>query len=126
MKASRECRRTLRILSKVAEGIRLSRKEKLVQVGRLMSRKDLRRLLDSVVIKPCPDWRDGSEILPFAFCPQCGCQAARSTGNLDEYPFLLVRGYCERCRLKVFEADNSPYVHILEIMDLKTKEIPKW
>lgn len=126
MSQRREIRRSLRILDKLSEGIRLSRKEKKSYLGRRISRAQIRRLLRTVKITPCPDWRDGKEIDPFAFCPRCGSQSSRSTGNLEEYPFLLVRGYCGRCGLKVYEADNSPYVHILEIMDLQTGEIPQW
>jgi len=96
---------------------KLSRKLKKAFLGRRLSKKKLRKLLDSVVIIPAKNGHDMSTILPFMFCPQCGCTQYRSTGNMAVYPERWVYCFCERCNFKVMASDNSPYYHALELKE---------
>lgn len=92
---------------------KLRRKAKKELLGTLMSKTRLRKLLDSVQIIE-NKYPDESTILPYPFCPKCGCKETRSTGNMAEYPERWDRVKCARCNFIVAESDNSPYVHALE------------
>ncbi|MBU7319026.1 hypothetical protein [Paenibacillus oleatilyticus] len=92
------------------EGV--SRKTKKAIIGKKMSRKALRKRLAAVVITK--DEQSRTVDISDVFCPRCGCDQTRSTGNMTEYPELWVRSYCLRCGFLVCEADNSLEHHALE------------
>jgi hypothetical protein len=51
------------------------------------------------------------------FCPYCGCDISRSTGNMAGYPEDWTQHYCIRCGEMIFESDNGNVWHAL--MDFK-------
>ncbi len=57
-------------------------------------------------------------ILPYEFCPKCGCRKITSSGNMaDEYPQHWEKFYCKNCGFLVGLIDNSPFVHCLSCKD---------
>jgi hypothetical protein len=92
----------------------LSRKTKKAMLGRKWGKHELRKRIAAVVVTPRP-YPETAE-LSDRFCPKCGCERTRSTGNMVGYPEVWVRSYCLRCGYLVSEADNSPEVHVLELM----------
>jgi hypothetical protein len=94
-------------------GEKVPRKIKKSILGRKLNKSKLRKLLESVEIIKNP-YPESATILPYRFCPKCGCREIRFTDNMAEYPERWVRGYCARCSNKVVESDNSPYYHCLE------------
>jgi len=98
----------------------LSRKTKKFILGKKCGKATLKRRIAAVevIINKYPQEADLSD----RFCPKCGCNAERSTGNMAEYPERWERRYCERCGYLVGESDNSPFVHVLELMCGPEKE----
>ncbi|NWL87581.1 hypothetical protein DMN77_08180 [Paenibacillus sp. 79R4] len=90
----------------------VSRKTKKYILGRKMNKRKLNERLAAVVVEQRP-YPEGS-LLSDYFCPKCGCDETRSTGNMADYPELWVRSYCMRCGFLVAEADNSPTYFALE------------
>lgn len=90
----------------------VSRKTKKHILGKKMNRKQLKQRLASVVVNEnkYPVSADISD----CFCPRCGCEKTRGTGNMADYPEVWVRDYCLRCGFLVGTADNSPYIYALE------------
>lgn len=93
-------------------GLKMSRKAKKQILGVRPTRRALRERLAQVVITR--DERGNVVDMSNQFCPKCGCEAARSTGNMVEWPEVWRRTYCARCGYLVGEADNSPWHHCLE------------
>lgn len=93
---------------------RLSRKFKKRYLGRVLNKSKLKRMIARVTINRSDNCRDSNEILPFAFCPNCGCRGINFGDNRAEYPERWVVGYCLRCGERVMESDNSPFWHVLE------------
>lgn len=92
---------------------KLSRKRKLKLWGRKLGGKKLKEMLSAVLIVK-NKYPEPSTILPYAFCPKCGCRHSVSTGNMESHPYVYIRAYCSRCGYLVGMADNSPWVHCLE------------
>ena len=94
---------------------KLSRKFKKFFLGRKLSKKQIKEkiLAFEVVHQQKHVYEPTITNQPF-FCPWCGCEATRSTGNMVEYPELWDRVYCLRCGKLVSEADNSTYHHVIE------------
>lgn len=86
-------------------GEKVPRKAKLAILGRKLSKCELRRMITE--FNPEENAR---------FCPVCGCYITWQTGNMASYPERWVKEYCLRCQSLVCVSDNSPYVHVLEIM----------
>jgi ribosomal protein S27AE len=97
----------------IKSGNKVSRKTKKQFLGKRPGKANLNKLLKNVQIIP-NKYPQSSTILPYPFCPKCGCTETRNTGNMAEHPELWVRTYCLRCGFLVGEADNSPFVHALE------------
>lgn len=96
-------------------GQKLPRKIKKALIGKKMSSTKLRVLLDSVTLgEPIKTMYERREIYPFAFCPKCGCEGYRGSGNLTDYPEHWESFYCLRCKNLVGNIDNSPFIHALE------------
>ncbi|GIO33699.1 hypothetical protein J2TS6_48400 [Paenibacillus albilobatus] len=97
----------------------VSRKTKKFIVGKKMNKRNLRARLATVVItkNPYPE----PVTLSDEFCPKCGCEASRYTGNMVSYPELWARSYCLRCGFLLGEADNSPWVYALEFPEYDYK-----
>lgn len=93
-----------------------SRKTKKAVLGKKISKRDLKMLLSSVKINE-NKYPESAKILPFEFCPKCGCTETRWTGNMASYPEVWEYTYCLRCGFKVGAADNSPFYHCLEFAD---------
>lgn len=96
---------------------RLPRNKKKYFLGRILNNSKLRRLLESVQIISADNGRDMAQILPFDFCPKCGCTWIVFTSNRAPYPERWDSGYCGRCGFHVIESDNSPYYHCLELKE---------
>lgn len=107
-------------LSMIHSGYKVSRKTKKKILGNRMGKSKLKQLLDSVQVIT-NKYPESATILPYMFCPKCGCDKTRSTGNMVDYPELWVRAYCLRCGFLVGEADNSPLVHALECKEWNYK-----
>lgn len=90
----------------------VSRKTKKHILGKKLNKRELKQRLANVIVtrNPYPQ----SVTLSDEFCPKCGCERTRSTGNMAHYPEVWVRTYCLRCGFLVGTADNSPYVYALE------------
>jgi predicted nucleic-acid-binding Zn-ribbon protein len=98
----------------------VSRKTKKAMLGKRMGRSELKARISAVTVtvKKYPQAAELSD----EFCPKCGCDYSKSTGNMAYYPEEWVRTYCLRCGYLVGEADNSPFVHVLELMCGPEKE----
>lgn len=97
---------------------RMPRKIKKRLLGKRLNKSRLKKLLDSVRIIDHGD--SGShevEILPYSFCPKCGCRQVRFVNMGVEYPERWVKIFCARCNFLVEMSDNSPYIHCLECKD---------
>ena len=94
---------------------KLPRKAKLRECGRRMRRKHLRSLLASTKVLERAHGIVDTQVSPFYFCPQCGCQSVRWVNHHVEYPCRWEEGFCSRCGLMVWFSDNSPFRHVLEI-----------
>lgn len=90
------------------------RKIKKAVLGIRLNKNKLRKLLSGVKVIPATNGYDCAEILPYPFCPKCGCTWVRFGDNKAQYPERWVSGYCARCGNHVVESDNSPYYHALE------------
>ena len=96
-------------------GEKIPRKAKKVILGKKMNNAKLRKLLDSVVIGEAANtMHEIADIKPYPFCPHCGCQSTRCSGNLSVYPEYWGYTYCLRCNKVVGYIDNSPFIHALE------------
>jgi len=104
---------TYKLYMAVMDGSKVPRKVKKAILGRKLNKNKLRKLLKSVVVIK-NKYPESATILPYSFCPKCGCKEVAYTDNMAEYPERWVRGYCARCGNKVVESDNSPYYHCLE------------
>lgn len=97
------------------DGEKLPRKVKKFFLGKRMSKSKLNRLLKSVkVIDSATTMYECPTILPYEFCPNCGCTRNIGTGNMTSYPEHWEDFNCCRCRKVVATIDNSPYIHVLE------------
>ena len=96
--------------------MKLSRKQKLLKWGRKLRGKKLKGLLKSVrvIYKKYPE---SAEILPYNFCPECGCRGVINTGNRAAYPEVYMQSFCARCGVLLGEADNSPFISWYEWAD---------
>lgn len=101
---------------KIKYGEKVSRKTKKEFFGKRISKPRLKKMLDGVQITQ-NKYPQSATIAPYAFCPKCGCKETRSTGNMAEHPELWVKSYCLKCGNLVGEADNSPFVHVLELRE---------
>ncbi len=100
------------------EGDKLPRKIKKAILGKRMSKSKLNRLLKSVTLgDPIRTMYERREILPFAFCPKCGCREYKGSGNKTTYPEHWEEFKCLRCYNLVGYIDNSPFIHALECPD---------
>lgn len=90
----------------------VSRKTKKYILGRKLNRRQLKQRLAAVLVtkNKYPYSADISDY----FCPRCGCEKTKGTGNMAPYPEVWVRDYCLRCGFLVGTVDNSPYVYALE------------
>jgi len=98
---------------KLRVGGKLSRRLKKAYLGNKLNKSKLKKLLKSVSFIKYK-YPDSPTILPYEFCPECGCQQTRMTNYHVEYPEIWVEWFCARCGYQVAQADNSPYVHVLE------------
>lgn len=94
--------------------MKLPRKLKKRILGKRLSQSSIRQLLNEIKVTPAKG-AAGTLVEPFPFCPKCGCTAVRYSGNRVEYPERWDSGYCLRCGNHVWESDNSPYYHVLEM-----------
>lgn len=101
-------------------GNKLPRKVKKHVLGKRMSNAALNRLLKTVkVIKSAKTMYESPVILPYLFCPHCGCTLSVGSGNKTEYPEHWEDFKCGRCRKIVAYIDNSPFIHALEHPECK-------
>jgi len=95
--------------------IRIPRKLKKKYLGSKLNKTKLRKLINSVeIVHNHPN--DHIDILPYEFCPKCGCKGSSGTGNMASYPEHWEIFYCNRCNSATGSVDNSRFVHILEEM----------
>ena len=93
----------------------LSRKEKKYYIGTKVSKNKLKKRLSEMIIHV----NEFGEIMDYSdhFCPECGCEITRSSGNTVSYPEVWERVYCIRCGFLMGEADNSPMYTFFELDD---------
>lgn len=94
----------------------LSRKQKLKKIGRKINKKTLKRLLASFQIIH-HKYPISSDILPYEFCPMCGCKETIGGHERSCYPESYKLWFCARCEYLVAMVDNSPRIHCLECKD---------
>lgn len=83
-----------------------------------MKKEELQKLLDSVVVvAPSTRYYEDPKILPYLFCPKCGCKDYEGSGNNAEHPEHWEYFYCTECDFLVGYIDNSPFRHCLEFKD---------
>ena len=93
---------------------RFPRKKKLSALGRIISKKKIRRMISEILITPSKYcWSFPESNIPL-FCPRCGCENAIEGLNRTCYPEIWKYWYCSRCKHVVATADNSPITHVLE------------
>lgn len=93
----------------------LPRKVKKKILGLKLSKKRLSHLLDSVVVvSHSKTMYENPVIKPHLFCPKCGCEEMRGTGNQTIPPEHWEYFHCLRCNWIVGMIDNSPFIHALE------------
>ena len=104
-----------KLIQAVSEGVRLPRKLKKLYLGRKLSKRKLHLLKNSVLLgDPTKDMYQRREILPYTFCPKCGCREEVSVTHFCEWPEHWEDFLCARCGFQVGVIDNSPYYHCLE------------
>lgn len=102
----------------LANGEKIPRKQKKLILGKKLSGNKIRNLLKMVTLgNPITTMYERRQILPFAFCPKCGCKEYRGSGNLSTYPEHWEMFNCLRCHNLVGYIDNSPFIHVLECPD---------
>lgn len=105
-------------------GEKVPRKLKKALVGKKVSKQKIRKMiLDARIIKQ--KYPEPALILPFPFCPYCGCDNSFIVNHGVHYPEIWETEYCLRCHEKVGGADNSPFHHILEDIVLE-KSVRSW
>lgn len=98
----------------VVYGDKLPRKAKKSLLGKRLSSSKLRRMIKGVTVGKQSETMYEAEILPNAFCPNCGCTEMHGSGNMATYPEHWEIFKCDRCNSPVAYIDNSPFRHILE------------
>ena len=86
---------------------KLSRRSKILALGRLVSKSKLRRRIANLKIL-------ADDSLSDYFCPKCGCVSVTHEDMFAEYPEVWIKNHCLRCRTYVGGQDNSPPFHVLE------------
>jgi hypothetical protein len=96
---------------------KMLRKFKKHMLGTKISRAKLRKMKESIKFIPSEnECSEAPQILPYEFCPKCGCQAPRHVDYEAPYPDVYYADFCLRCGEEVGGADNSRYHHVLEEM----------
>lgn len=99
----------------LAHSKKVPRKAKKAVLGYRMSSSKLKRLLKQVVVvKSARTMYERPKILPYAFCPKCGCEHVYGTGNMESYPEHFEYFNCLRCMYLVGMIENSPFYHVLQ------------
>ncbi|OKP97748.1 hypothetical protein [Paenibacillus sp. P46E] len=95
-----------------ANAQQVSRKTKKYILGPKMTKRALKERLSAVIVTKSkyPEPADISD----EFCPNCGCESSKTTGNMAEYPEVWVKETCLRCGFLVGMADNSSWDYALE------------
>jgi len=91
----------------VYNGEKLPRKVKKSIFGKRLSKKDIRHLIDNIT------FNEDGELTSREFCPNCGCDFIRGTGNMAYYPEHWENFYCLCCNKLVGSIDNSNFEHVL-------------
>lgn len=103
------------------------RQKKKAIFGYRMSNTKIRKRIKNIKLLDKPKTIYDGFGISDAFCPFCGCDLIKWSGNMVSYPELWETGYCARCGEKIAGADNSPYHHILRDMieypDASIKEL---
>lgn len=103
---------------RLLDGEKIPRKAKKEILGLKISKSKLKKKIkDFKVIKKQKHIYESTVTNIEPFCPKCGYELTRCSGNMAEYPELWERVYCLRCEYLVAEADNSVYYHALEFDD---------
>lgn len=101
-------------------GEKLPRKIKKAILGTKPTRKALKERIAKVTLETIHPYPHNSYEFVYpddTFCPYCGCDYVRSTGNMAGYPEEWIKGYCLRCGEEVSKSDNGMVWHAL--MDFK-------
>ena len=101
-----------------SDGEKIPRKLKKELLGPRWSKSKIRKMIKSLKVNyRRPDQRHlAAIILPFEFCPYCGCTETFGVDHEISYPDVWIESFCLRCREKVGEADNSTFSHVLEYL----------
>lgn len=106
-----------KIYTTLEYGGKLPRRIKKQILGKKLNRRKLKALLASVKLDRNTE---GSVIgiLPYMFCPNCGCESFHTIDHHAKWPEIWIEDYCRRCNHFVGGADNSPYITVFECMGL--------
>ena len=99
----------IKYFEKLCLGEKIPRKVKKQILGLLPTKKALKERIERVKF----DNSYGYLYPDDDFCPCCGCEHYRSTGNMACYPEKWFKYYCCRCGKMVSYSDNGLVWHIL-------------
>lgn len=110
--------------SKMQDCEKVPRRYKKFILGKRLSKTQLKQKIKNFKVEHHQKHIYESSIFNMKpFCPKCGCEVVRRTGNMAVYPELWEKMYCLRCGEMVCEADNSTYFHVLEEMLLDMENV---
>lgn len=99
--------------------LNIPRKSKKWLMGKKLSKAKLKRLIKTVcIVETFKTMYERPVISPYAFCPECGCFSYYGTGNMSSYPEHYELFNCMRCDSVVAYIDNSPFVHVLQEINI--------
>ena len=81
-------------------GEKLPRKVKKAILGTKPTRKSLKERIAKVKIETIHPYPYNNYEFMYPndpFCPYCGCNYTRSTGNMAGHPEVWIIGYCAKC-----------------------------
>ncbi|PSA91516.1 hypothetical protein C6370_18470 [Bacillus atrophaeus] len=88
-----------------------SRAAKKRVLGKKPSKKALKQRIKNLTYQ--------NEMISDFFCPNCGCEAIKSSGPMAEWPEVWDESYCVRCGKLVSGFDNGlrygPIYELLEV-----------
>ena len=105
----------LRYYDRLYRGEKIPRKAKKAILGTIPTRKALKERISKTVIETHNPFNNTYtyQYPDDDFCPYCGCELCRSTGNLVSYPEEYEKRYCLRCGALVSYSDNGYVWHAL-------------
>ena len=99
------------------------RQRKKAHLGTLLNASKLRKLLS--ITEVLKESGHSVGIIPFVYCPYCGCKSVSFFDYPVEYPEVWCEIKCDRCNSQVGGADNSYFEYTIESIESPLiKELP--